>query len=123
MPVLGICERTVWCEDRIVKVCYPRSGNIHWISGFPEDVVSWVCNTKAGRVVSFLLSNKNFSKHLSNPGSIRSLILLLYARCKGVPPYKIAKNLGTHPEQLYRMERALKSKELYLIVLSALGCT
>ncbi|GEM_PF-750840 len=87
----------------------------------PQEVVDWIRdNYPLYRILEELVTHYKFRTRLSNPGSFKSLILLLYARAKGVAPYKIAKKYGIAPEQLYRMERGLKKDNLYDFVINLL---
>ncbi|MCE4625669.1 MAG: hypothetical protein F7C35_07400 [Desulfurococcales archaeon] len=87
----------------------------------PEEVVGWLRESRAAiRVLDELIGHYKFRHRLSHPGAIRSLILLLYARYKGIAPYRIARKYGVAPEQLYRIERGLKRDGLYDMVINLL---
>ncbi len=80
----------------------------------PPEIYEWIENSYAAkRILEELVTHYKFRARLSHPASLRSLILLLYSRAKGIPPYKTAKKYGIAPEQLYRMERGLKKDNLY----------
>ncbi len=88
----------------------------------PPEVIKWVSESKAAiRVLDELIGHYKFRARLAHPGAIRSLILLLYARARDIAPYKIAKQYGVAPEQLYRLERGLKKDGLYEFVLNVLS--
>ncbi|MDM7274801.1 MAG: hypothetical protein P3X22_001570 [Thermoprotei archaeon] len=83
----------------------------------PEEVALWLKSSFAARrVLEELVTHYKFRRRLCNPGALRSLILLLYARYNNIPPYKVARNYGVPPEQLYRMERGLKKDNLLELV-------
>ena len=83
----------------------------------PGEVVLWLKSSFAARrVLEELVTHYKFRRRLCNPGALRSLILLLYARHNNIPPYKVAKNYGVPPEQLYRIERGLKRDSLVDLV-------
>ena len=87
----------------------------------PREVGEWLSRSYAAkRVLEELITHYKFRSRLSHPGSLRSLILLLYARAHNTPPYKVAKRYGIAPEQLYRMERGLKKDNLYEFTLNLL---
>jgi len=88
----------------------------------PEEVVEWVSESKvAVRILDELIGHYKFRTRLAHPGAIRSLILLLYSRARGVAPYKTARKYGIAPEQLYRIERGLKKDGLYEFVINLLS--
>lgn len=85
------------------------------------EVIEWLRTSyPARRLVEELVTHYKFRARLSNPGSFRSLILLLYARSHGIPPYKLARAHGIAHEQLYRMERGLKKDKLYEMAMNLL---
>ncbi|MEB3806861.1 MAG: hypothetical protein GSR73_05025 [Desulfurococcales archaeon] len=88
----------------------------------PEEVVEWLRKSIAARrVLEELVTHYKYRTRLSNPRALRSLILLLYSRAHGIPPYKTARIYGVAPEQLYRMERGLKKDGLYEFVIDLLS--
>ena len=87
----------------------------------PEEIISWLKSSyPARRVLEELVTHYKFRSRLAHPGALRSMLLLLYARGKGYPPYKIARKYGVAPEQLYRLERGLKKDNLYEFVINIL---
>ncbi|MGC9210467.1 MAG: hypothetical protein ACP5FT_04305 [Acidilobus sp.] len=84
----------------------------------PKDVAGWASNSKFLSLLRGLLQDPSFRRHVTTEGALRSLVMLLYVRYLGVPPYKVAKELGVSHEQLYRMERALKESGVYSMALS-----
>ncbi|MCE4601730.1 MAG: hypothetical protein GSR84_07660 [Desulfurococcales archaeon] len=88
----------------------------------PEEVHRWLKESYAAkRILEELVTHYKFRARLSHPASLRSLILLLYARAHGIPPYKVARKYGIAPEQLYRMERGLKKDNLYDFTMNLLS--
>ncbi|BAN89928.1 hypothetical protein [Aeropyrum camini] len=88
----------------------------------PREVVEWMVDSyPITRILEEAINHYSFRRRLSHPGAIRSLILLLYARGRGEPPYKVARRYGVAPEQLYRMERGLKKDGMYEFVMNALS--
>ncbi len=88
----------------------------------PEEVVEWLRYSSSLRIVlREIITHYRFRSRLSHPGALRSLLLLLYARAKGEPPYKVARRFNVAPEQLYRIERGLKRDGLYDYVMNALS--
>lgn len=69
-------------------------------------------------ILDHLIFDTEFGKKLRNPGAVRSLVLWAYARGTGRPVYKVAEEHGVAPEQLYRIERALKREGVYGQVVS-----
>lgn len=109
-------------SDRFIEV----QGNQVTVKGIgkpktiqvPEEVARFVEDNVA--VIQDIISDPKFRRRLAHPGAFRSLFLLLYSRSIGVAPYKIARRYGVAPEQLYRIERALKWDGLYERVMSGL---
>jgi hypothetical protein len=88
----------------------------------PTEVVEWLrYSTSLKLVLREIVNHYRFRLRLAHPGAIRSLLLLLYARARGEPPYKVAKRFNVAPEQLYRLERGLKKDGLYEYVMNALS--
>ncbi|MEB3774149.1 MAG: hypothetical protein GSR86_04390 [Desulfurococcales archaeon] len=88
----------------------------------PKEVWEWVKESYvAKRILEELVTHYKFRSRLSHPGSLRSLILLLYARAHNTPPYKVARKYGIAPEQLYRIERGLKKDNLYDFTMNLLS--
>jgi len=88
----------------------------------PSEIVKWVSESKvAKRVLEELVTHYKFRMRLSHPGSLRSLLLLLYSRAHRIAPYKTARKYGVAPEQLYRLERGLKKDGLYELVMNLLS--
>ena len=113
--------------ERIAEFNGPDTVTIYGIGKpktirLPEEVVSWLQGSKAAiRVLEELIGHYRFRRRLSHPGAIRSLILLLYSRYHRIAPYKIARRYGIAPEQLYRLERGLKTDNLYDLVINILS--
>ena len=111
----------------IIEFTNTRKVTIHGIGKpktveLPEEVVEWLKNSKvAKRVLEELVTHYKYRIRLSHPGSLRSLLLLLYSRAHRIPPYKTAKLYGIAPEQLYRMERGMKKDGLYELVMNLLA--
>lgn len=88
----------------------------------PSEVAEWASNSViARRLLEELITHYKFRARLSHPGSLRSLLLLLYSRAHRIPPYKTARKYGVAPEQLYRIERGLKKDGLYELVMNLLA--
>ena len=88
----------------------------------PEEVVKWLQYSSSLRIIlREIITHYRFRSRLSHPGALKSLLLLLYARAKGEPPYKVARRFNVAPEQLYRIERGLKRDGLYDYVINALS--
>jgi len=88
----------------------------------PEEVVEWLRSSTPARIVlKELITHYKFRARLTHPGALRSLVLLLYSRSRGVAPYRVARRFGLPPEQLYRIERGLKKDGLYDYVLNILS--
>ena len=86
----------------------------------PREVVEWLKSSYvARRLLEELITHYKFRRRLCNRGALRSLILLLYARLNRIPPYRVALRYGVSPEQLYRIERGLRSDGLLDLVLKA----
>ena len=88
----------------------------------PVEVVRWLRESTYARIVlKELITHYKFRSRLTHPGALRSLLLLLYARARGVAPYKVARSYGVSPEQLYRLERGLRKDGLYDYVMNVLS--
>ena len=87
----------------------------------PPQVASWASDPRVRRLLEELLEDPGLRGHFTSAGAIRSLVLLLYSRYVGTPPYRAAKLLGVAHEQLYRVERALRRAGVYGMVISRLG--
>jgi hypothetical protein len=86
----------------------------------PREVIEWLkSNRVARRLLEELITHYKFRRRLCNKGALRSLILLLYSRLNGIPPYKVALKYSISPEQLYRLERGLRSDGLLDLVVKA----
>ena len=86
----------------------------------PREVVEWLKTSHvARRILEELITHYRFRRRLCNRGALRSLILLLYSRLNRIPPYKVALKYDISPEQLYRLERGLRSDGLLDIVVKA----
>ena len=86
----------------------------------PREVIEWLkSNRVARRLLEELITHYKFRRRLCNKGALRSLILLLYSRLNGIPPYKVALKYNISPEQLYRLERGLRSDGLLDLVVKA----
>ncbi len=111
----------------VVEILGPNTVRINGVGKpkevmLPSEVVSWIKdNYPVYRILEELVTHYKFRARLSNPGSFKSLLLLLYARAKGIAPYRIARQYGVAPEQLYRMERGLKKDNLYDFVINLLS--
>lgn len=84
---------------------------------FPKEVMD-VLN-KIVQLVDYIVYDSPSSARFRHPGSVRSLILYLYARVTERPVYKVAEEFRIAPEQLYRIERALKKDGIYEKVINA----
>ena len=71
------------------------------------------------QLVDYIVYDSPSSIRFRHPGSVRSLILYLYARASERPVYKVAEEFKVAPEQLYRIERALKKDGIYEKVIDA----
>ncbi len=99
------------------KIRFSKGAGVHEVE-VPKEVGEFA--EAAIDLIYELIFKTPFGKRLKHPGAARSLVLYLYAKWKGLPPYRIAKQFGVSHEQLYRMERALKKDGLYEEVLSKL---
>jgi len=86
----------------------------------PEELLKWASDPAVITMLEDILEDPGFRAHVTTPGALQSLVMLLYAIYMGVPPYKAAKSLGTSHERLYRLERGLKKEGLYYMVRSKL---
>jgi len=91
------------------KVCFKKLKE-HCFE-FPQEVMNVF--TKILPLVDYIVYDSPSSVRFRHPGSVRSLILYLYARSKERPVYKVAEEFKVAPEQLYRIERALKRDGIY----------
>ncbi len=71
----------------------------------PREVVDWV--REHLEIIDWLVFDSPIATSLRHPHSVRTLILLLYARANDIPIAQIAKKLDIAHEQLYRLERLL----------------
>ncbi|WP_048816676.1 hypothetical protein [Caldisphaera lagunensis] len=84
----------------------------------PEEIIPWLTRSKIlNRILYILINHESFKKRLSNPMSLRSLLVYLYAKKKNIPTYIMAKRVNIAPEQLYRIERGLKKDNLYNVIM------
>ncbi len=84
----------------------------------PINVATWA--KKNLDVIDWLVFDSPIASRLRNPYSVRTLIILLYARSHDIPIARISKLVNMAPEQLYRMERILdrcKIKDLVYNIL------
>ncbi len=80
----------------------------------PEEILPWITKSKVlNRIFYILINHENFKRRLSNPMSLRTLLVYLYAKKENIPTYIMARKFNIAPEQLYRIERGLKKDNLY----------
>ena len=70
-----------------------------------REVIEFVKNNLD--LINWIIYDSPVATSFRHPGSVRSLILLLYARAHGVSVLEVARKHDVAHEQLYRIERLL----------------
>lgn len=71
----------------------------------PPEIAEWL--KKNLDIVDWLVFDSAIAPYLRHPHSVRTLIILLYARAYNISISQIVKKLDMAHEQLYRLERLL----------------
>ncbi len=84
----------------------------------PPEIAEWVKKNEG--VIDWLVYDTPLRTYLRHPHSVRTLVLLLYARANDIPIAQFSRRIGVSHEQLYRLERLLNKLELKEFVYSLL---
>jgi len=115
IPVKRRRKRKLWVSDK--EVCFRKQKTFCF--SFDDVVVDVIRALEP--LVNYILYDSSLAKRFRNPGAVRSLILLLYAKATKQPVYKVAIKYDTAPEQLYRIERAIREEGFEKLISDAIS--
>lgn len=96
-------KRKAWIED--AKIVLKKRKVVHEIP-IPEELVEFA--KKEIDLIDYILFDSPIASKLRHPATARTITILLYARAKGIPISRVAKQFKIAHEQLYRIERLLE---------------
>ncbi len=96
-------KRKAWVEDS--KIYLKKRKTVHEIP-IPEELVEFA--RKEIELIDYILFDSPIASKLRHPATARTITILLYARAKGIPISRVAKQFNIAHEQLYRIERLLE---------------
>jgi len=117
IPVKRRRKRKLWVTDN--EVCFRKQKTFCF--SFKKDIIDVVKSLE--QLINYILYDSTLARRFRNPGAVRSLILLLYAKATRQPVYKVAIQHDTAPEQLYRIERAIREEGFNQLITETISKT